>query len=167
MIPTAFARALPAAALLLAVTACTQDSSSPSRSTPRETPTGTASTTISGATPAINIRLTINGDHIAATLNDSATARDFAAQLPLTLSLRDFNQAEKIADLPRELSTTGAPEGADPQVGDIAYYEPWGTLATYYGEAPYYDGVIPIGHMADEGPELLADADEVTIEAAS
>ncbi|CAM5510556.1 hypothetical protein SALBM311S_05721 [Streptomyces alboniger] len=64
------------------------------------------------------------------------------------------------------LSTTGAAAGADPQVGDIAYYEPWGTLTTYYGEAPYYDGVIPIGHMADESPAQLAEADEVTIEAA-
>ncbi|MEV7892504.1 cyclophilin-like fold protein [Streptomyces sp. NPDC002817] len=45
-----------------------------------------------------------------------------------TLPLRDFNQVEKVDDLPRELSTTGAPKGADPQVGDLAYYEPWGTL---------------------------------------
>ncbi|PAZ14050.1 hypothetical protein CLM62_21585 [Streptomyces sp. SA15] len=168
MTPTALVRALPAAALLLAVTACTQDDASqPSRATQQETPTGSASATPSGRTPAVNIRLTINGHHIAATLNDSATARDFAAQLPLTLSLRDFNQTEKAADLPRELSTSGAPEGADPQVGDLAYYEPWGTLATYYGDAPYHSGVIPIGHMADEGPEQLATADEITIEAVS
>ncbi|KUO14936.1 hypothetical protein AQJ91_44015 [Streptomyces dysideae] len=114
----------------------------------------------------MNIRLTLNGHRIAATLNDSATARDLAAQLPLTLSLRDFHQAEKIADLPRELSTSGAPEGADPEVGDLAYYAPWNQLATYYRDAPYAAGLVPLGHMADGGAEQLATADEITIEAA-
>ncbi|WP_165430333.1 cyclophilin-like fold protein [Streptomyces sp. BK239] len=114
----------------------------------------------------MNIRLTLNGQHVAATWNDSPTARDFAAQLPLTLSLRDFNQAEKIADLPRKLSTSGAPEGADPEVGDLAYYAPWNQLAAYYRGAPYAAGLIPLGHMADGGTEQLATADEITIEAA-
>ncbi|WP_326663266.1 cyclophilin-like fold protein [Streptomyces canus] len=114
----------------------------------------------------MNIRLTLNGHRIAATLNDSATARDFAAQLPLTLSLRDFHQAEKIADLPRKLSTSGAPEGADPEVGDLAYYAPWNQLATYYRDAPYAAGLVPLGRMAQGGVEQLATADEITIEAA-
>ncbi|WP_371584071.1 cyclophilin-like fold protein [Streptomyces sp. NBC_01314] len=114
----------------------------------------------------MNIRLILNGHHIAATLNDSATARDFAAQLPITLPLRDFHQAEKIADLPRSLSTSGAPEGADPKLGDLAYYAPWGQLATYYRDAPYAAGLVPLGRMADGGTEQLATADEITIEAA-
>ncbi|MFD9390681.1 cyclophilin-like fold protein [Streptomyces sp. NPDC060000] len=114
----------------------------------------------------MNIRLTLNGHRIAATLNDSAAARDFAAQLPLTLSLRDFNQVEKTAGLPRKLSTSGAPEGADPKAGDLAYYAPWGTLATYYRDAPYAAGLVPLGRMADGGAEQLATADEITIEAA-
>lgn len=62
----------------------------------------------------MNIRLAIDGTPVDATLNDSAAARDFAAQLPLTLNLTDFHQAEKIADLPRRLSTSGAPDGAAP-----------------------------------------------------
>lgn len=115
----------------------------------------------------MNIRLTLNGHPIAATLNDSATARDFAAQLPLTLPLRDLNAAEKIADLPRKLSTSGAPEGADPEVGDLAYYAPWNQLATYYRDAPYAAGLVILGHMADGGTEQLATADEITIEATS
>ena len=114
----------------------------------------------------MDIRLTLNGHRIAATLNDSATARYFAAQLPLTLSLRDFHQAEKIADLPRKLSTSGAPDGADPTAGDLAYYAPWNQLATYYRDAPYAAGLVPLGHMADGGAEQLATADEITIEVA-
>ncbi|MET7695104.1 cyclophilin-like fold protein [Streptomyces sp. NPDC005483] len=164
----ALTRVFPAAALLLVMTACTDDSpsSSASESASPRASTGLAATTPTGRTTAMNIRLILDGHHIAATLNDSPTARDFAAQLPLTLSLRDFHQAEKIADLPRKLSTSGAPEGADPEVGDLAYYAPWNQLATYYRDAPYATGLVILGHMADGGAERLATADEITIEAA-
>ncbi|MDX2546473.1 cyclophilin-like fold protein [Streptomyces sp. WI04-05B] len=75
----------------------------------------------------MNIRITIDGTPVDATLNDSAAARDFAAQLPLTLSLTDFHRNEKIADLPRPLSASGAPSGVHPRTGDLAYYAPWAT----------------------------------------
>lgn len=164
----ALARVGPAAALLLVMTACTDDSppSSASESATPQASTAPAATTPTGRTTAMNIRLTIGGHPVAATLNDSPTARDLAAQLPLTLSLRDLNQAEKIADLPRRLSTSRAPEGADPEVGDLAYYAPWNQLATYYRDAPYATGLVILGHMADGGAEQLATADEITIEAA-
>ena len=72
----------------------------------------------------MNIRLTLDGHGVDRRLNDSATARDFAALLPLTLSLADFHQAERIADPPRKLDTSGAPGGAEPKIGDLAYYAP-------------------------------------------
>ncbi|WP_369126869.1 cyclophilin-like fold protein [Amycolatopsis vastitatis] len=62
-------------------------------------------------------------------MNDSAAARDFAALLPLTLNLSDFHQTERISDLPRPLSTAGAPRSAEPKAGDLAFYAPWGNLA--------------------------------------
>jgi hypothetical protein len=62
----------------------------------------------------------------------SATARDLIAQLPLTLSFRDFNGVEKIAQLPRKLSMDGAPAGDDPFPRDIGYYNPSGDLVFYY-----------------------------------
>ena len=63
---------------------------------------------------------------------DSETTRDFISLLPLTLTLSDYAQTEKVSDLPRRLSTADAPDGVDPDVGDIAYYAPWGNLAIYY-----------------------------------
>ncbi|MEU1450605.1 cyclophilin-like fold protein, partial [Streptomyces mirabilis] len=94
----ALARAGPAA-LLLVITACTDDSppssASGSASASAQASTAPAATTPTGRSTAMNIRLTLDGHPVAATLNDSPTARDFAAQLPLTLSLRDFHQAEK------------------------------------------------------------------------
>ncbi|MER6153966.1 cyclophilin-like fold protein [Streptomyces sp. NPDC001868] len=179
MIPSArttLARALPATALLLAVTACTAETpSSPSSSTasvPQRTSTATApatSTATAPATPtdkntAMNIQLTIEGHRIDATLNDSATARDFAALLPLTLTLSDFHQTERIADLPRRLSTAGAPETAQPKAGDLAYYAPWGNLALFYRDGGSSDaGLIILGRVAAADVERLATATDVTI----
>ena len=81
------------------------------------------------------MRIDIEGAAITATLLDTATARDFASLLPLTLTLNDYAATEKIGDLPRRLSTEGAPLGSDPSVGDIAYYSPWGNLALFYGDS--------------------------------
>jgi hypothetical protein len=73
------------------------------------------------------IKITIADTVITARLADNATVRDLAAQLPLTLTFKDFNHVEKIATLPRRLSTDGVPAGADPDIGDIGYYAPRAT----------------------------------------
>jgi len=69
-----------AAAVLLAASACTEETrpsspASPSASAPavRETPFGPAPTTPSGRTIAMKLRLTLGGHPVTATLNDSAT----------------------------------------------------------------------------------------------
>ncbi|WP_333982538.1 cyclophilin-like fold protein [Ectopseudomonas khazarica] len=88
------------------------------------------------------------GEHIvSATLEDNPSTRDFIAQLPLSLDLDDYSSTEKIAYLPRKLTTTGAPPGVDPDVGDIAYYAPWGNLALFYQDFGYSDGLIRLGRI--------------------
>ena len=94
------------------------------------------------------IRITFGDTVLAARLHDNATARDLAAQLPLTLTFRDHNNVEKTAPLPRELSLEGAPEGHDPAAGDIGYWAPGGDLVFYYdSEAPYFNGIVRIGEF--------------------
>src|SRR5437879_7033091 len=95
----------------------------------------------------MKIRLTINGKAISATLTTNGTAKDFLSLLPMTLTLDDYAATEKIAYLPRKLSTAGAPPGSDPSVGDIAYYAPWGNLAIFYRDAPYARWLIPLGSI--------------------
>ena len=86
-----------------------------------------------------------------ARLHDNATARDLAAQLPLTLTFRDHNNVEKTAPLPRELSLDGAPEGHDPAAGDIGYWAPDGDLVFYYdSDAPFFNGIVRIGEFDGE-----------------
>lgn len=81
----------------------------------------------------MKIQLIINDHQLSATLEDSLPAREFIAQLPLTLQLEDYAETEKIAQLPRRLNVTCEPEGITPLAGDIAFYAPWGNLATSIG----------------------------------
>ncbi|MCZ4509299.1 cyclophilin-like fold protein [Streptomyces sp. ActVer] len=172
----ALVHAVPAAALLLAVSACTSDSSgatppskssSPASSGRQEASSSAAPSASAARSTAMDIRVTIDGRRVDATLNDSPAARDFADLLPLTLDLEDFHQTERIADLPRRLTTSGAPDPAVPRAGDLAYYAPWGNLALFYrdGDSASADLLI-LGHV-DADADRLGTADRITIEAAS
>ncbi len=96
---------------------------------------------------AMKCKLTAGQNQATAVIYDSETARDFRSLLPLTLSLSDFNQTEKIADLPRKLNLDGAPAGFDPDVGDICLYAPWGNIAIFYKDFGYSDGLVPLGRI--------------------
>jgi hypothetical protein len=95
----------------------------------------------------MKIRIKLEDKVLTATLIDGKTARDFVSQLPLTLTLEDYASTEKISDLPKKLSTDGAPSGSDPSVGDIAFYAPWGNLAIFYRDAEYAKGLIILGKI--------------------
>jgi hypothetical protein len=115
------------------------------------------------------IRITFGDTVLAARLHDNATARDLAAQLPLTLTFRDHNNVEKTAPLPRELSLEGAPEGHDPAAGDIGYWAPGGDLVFYYDSAaPFFNGIVRIGEFDGEMDAIERQRDDfsVTIERA-
>lgn len=101
---------------------------------------------------------------LTATLRDTPASRDFVSMLPLTLTLEDYNNTEKISDLPRKLSKEGAAAGAAPSTGDIAYYAPWGNLAIFYEDFDYSTGLILLGKL-DEPRSLSASGPlKVTIE---
>lgn len=114
----------------------------------------------------MKIRMTMAGKIITASLEESDSARDFFAMLPLTLPFEDYAETEKIAYLPRKLTTQTAPEGIDPQVGDIAYYAPWGNLAIYYRDFGYSIGLIRLGRITSGLDALTAQpSGTLTIEA--
>ena len=120
-----------------------------------DSPHAKPSTELSRGITTMKIRLTINGKAISATLTTNGAAKDFLSLLPMTLTLDDYAATEKIAYLPRKLSTAGAPAGSDPSVGDIAYYAPWGNLAIFYRDSRYARGLIPLGRI-DSGIEALS-----------
>ncbi|MCP3177220.1 cyclophilin-like fold protein [Desulfuromonas sp. KJ2020] len=105
-------------------------------------------------TVSMKIKITAGKTVLTATMMDNATSRDFMSMLPLTLTLKDYAGTEKISDLPRKLSTQGAPSGSDPSAGDIALYAPWGNLAIFYKDFGYASGLIILGKI-DSGVDKL------------
>lgn len=98
----------------------------------------------------MTLRITIADTILTARLEGGQAARDFAAQLPLTLELSDYHQTEKIAQLPRKLDVRGEPDGYTPRTGDIAFYAPWGNIALFYKDFAYSKGLVRLGHISGD-----------------
>lgn len=112
------------------------------------------------------IKLTVNGNEIFVNLDESQASREFLEMLPLTLTFEDFNNTEKIATLPDELSTEGLPSGYTPEVGDFSYYAPWGNISVFYKDFRYSNSLYKLGRV-ESGIEILENMNgdfEVTIE---
>jgi len=101
-------------------------------------------------TAMIRIHVIVGNETLSATLDDTPTGRDFAALLPLVLTLSDYNATEKVADLPRKLDTRDAPASYTPKTGDVTYYAPWGNLAIFYKPFRTSNGLVRLG--AFDGP---------------
>lgn len=104
----------------------------------------------------MKIRLTVDGQVATATLYDNATARDFAALLPLSLTLTDYARIERIADLPQRLTRGGAEATVPVKAGDLAYYTPWGNLAIFVedGTGNYTGDLMRLGAVETGMPAL-------------
>ncbi|OWU83521.1 hypothetical protein ATO6_18720 [Oceanicola sp. 22II-s10i] len=108
------------------------------------------------------IRFIVGQEVLTATLDDNAPARDFAAMLPLDLTLSDYHGTEKVADLGRKLDDTGAPRAYTPKAGDITQYRPWGNLALFYKPFQSSAGLLRLGQF--EGPmDALLGSGEVRV----
>jgi hypothetical protein len=93
---------------------------------------------------------------------DNATARDLIVQLPLTLTFRDFNGVEKIAQLARKLSMDGVPAGDDPVPRDIGYYAPSRDIVFYYDDVGYFNGIVRIGQFDGSMDEIVSQTGDFT-----
>jgi hypothetical protein len=120
-------------------------------------PSPSRSTDDPAETSPMQIRITIGDQQLGATLEDSAAARDLAAQLPLTIDMADHGGVEKTGPLPSPLSTEGQPEGADPEVGAVGYYAPGSDLVLYYGDQSYFPGIVFLGLLDGDAAARIAD----------
>lgn len=110
----------------------------------------------------MKIQIRIGTQKFTATMEDNPSAKDFISMLPLTLTLEDYAATEKIAYLPRTLSTAQAPNGVDPGIGDITYYAPWGNLAIFHRDFGYSKGLIRLGKL-DSDIEKVAVPGPLTV----
>ena len=74
---------------------------------------------------------------------------------PLTITLGDFNNVEKVGELPRPLTMDGVPAGADPEINDIGYYAPSNGLVFYYGNVGYFNGIVRLGRFSGQDMDVI------------
>ncbi|MFE9438368.1 cyclophilin-like fold protein [Streptomyces sp. NPDC006602] len=116
----------------------------------------------------MRIRLTAGETVLNATLDDNATARDFASLLPLTLQMNDLFRREKYGHLPRSL-TGGKPQSSY-EIGNIVYWSPGPDIAIFYdhdGQSIPAPGIVILGEI-NSGADAFKKCDgtvDVTIEA--
>lgn len=103
---------------------------------------------------AARIRMVFGGYEVVVSIFDTPAGRDFMSLLPLQAEFTDFAGKEKIAYLPRKLTTSGAPTVRSMQ-GDFAYFRPWGNLAVFYKGFGSSDQVTVLGRI-ESGKERLA-----------
>jgi hypothetical protein len=117
-----------------------------------------------GADGRTSLTMSVGGREFSAEVSNSPPARELLAQLPLRLRFRDHNGLEKVARLPRPLTTDGVPSGADPEVDDLGYYAPAGELVLYYGDVGYFEGIVRLGRLDPALSALLESGpDEVEV----
>jgi hypothetical protein len=160
-------------ALLVLLSACggededgDQAAGAPETSTsgPSPSPSRASGDQDASARDGTPIRITVGDTELTARLDDNATARDLAAQLPLTLTFRDHNNVEKTAPLPRQLSLEGGPVGHDPAAGDLGYWAPGGDLVFYYdSDAPFFNGIVRIGEFDGEMDAIERQSQDFTV----
>ncbi|MBW1654551.1 cyclophilin-like fold protein [Flavobacterium quisquiliarum] len=110
----------------------------------------------------MKLKIQIGDKQVEAVLYNNPTSQDFAALLPLTLTLRDYNRTEKVSDLNKRLTIQNAPNGYAAFVGDLTYYAPWGNLALFYKNYTYATGLISIGKITS-GIEAFSTQDAVVV----
>ena len=112
------------------------------------------------------IKLVWDNNEVVIALENNKTTEDFISKLPMTVTIEDYNNTEKISRFSDEIYKDTAAAGLKPSVGDVALYAPWGNLSIFYKEWSYSDDLIPMGHI-ESGLDALADMSEdfeVTIE---
>jgi hypothetical protein len=109
---------------------------------------------------AVRIELAVGNAVATATLEDSITARDFAAMLPVTVPMQDLFGREKPGRLPHALDLDGATREFDYEVGELAYWSPSRDLAIFYaddGQKIPSPGLVRLG-MITSGLDVIASA---------
>jgi hypothetical protein len=154
-------RRVAAAALAIAVVpvaACA--SGSGVADTAAVVPASSSSSITVSDVPGPSVVLRFDDHTVTATLADTPASRDFAANLPVSLVLRDAWGQAKTGRLPHPVQVEGTARVTKPMTGGIYYWPDTGTLALYYddlGQSVPPPGLIRLGAV-DTGMDEITDA---------
>lgn len=116
---------------------------------------GQSESSASAGTEGVRLRVTVGEEQAIVQLYDHAAAKALVEQLPLTLTLEDFNRTEKIATLPKRLEAGDAPTSCTPVRGTFAYYIPWGNICFFYRAFRASENLIPLGMVEGDAIRLF------------
>lgn len=110
------------------------------------------------------IKMITENTEVVITLNDSRTAADLAAMLPLELTLIERSKFAKGMTLPDRLSSSEATT-REYEVGDFGYWNAGPDLAIFYDDI--YEQtiveVIPFGHVKTGAETMANEADVIVL----
>ncbi len=101
----------------------------------------------------MQINIQANGNKIVYELNSSQAAKELYEQLPLTITVEDYGNNEKIFYPPKKLHTTDTPL-ANAQFGTLAYYAPWGDVVMFYDSFGPASGLYELGNVISGGKHI-------------
>lgn len=162
--------------LIMLLTACNNKEKASSTNQPLETSQSLKSTiapvieddtSVSETLSSKQIRITTKeGNSILFQLNATRAAESFYNQLPLSVWVDNYSNNEKIFFPPKKLDISNTPLAEGPAVS-LAYYEPWGDIAIYYGTCDGASGLYALG-KALSGIEYISQmAGEIYIDVAN
>ncbi len=102
------------------------------------------------------VEILIGSEKAEGIIYDNNAGRSFLSLLPLTLKMSDYNNTEKIGKIWKRIDTNGLPLSYDPNVSDIAYYEPFGNLCFFYRDFGLSNSLYSIGRLT-KGIDIFAD----------
>ena len=78
------------------------------------------------------IEIMIENEKAEGIIYDNNAGKAFLELLPITIKMSDYNNTEKIGKIGKRIDTNGLQSSYDPNVSDIAYYQPFGNLCFFY-----------------------------------
>jgi hypothetical protein len=114
----------------------------------------------------MKINVKANGNTTVFKLNNSQAAKELYAQLPLSITVENYSDNEKIFYPPKKLNTIDTPL-ADARTGTLAYYAPWGDVVMFYGGFGSAPGLYELGHAISGSEHIQRMSGTIQIEKVS
>jgi hypothetical protein len=115
----------------------------------------------------IKISVKANGNTTVFELNNSLAAGDLYAQLPLSITVENYSDNEKIFYPSKKLNTTDTPMADGGRAGTLAYYAPWGDVVMFYKGFTSAPGLYELGHVTSGSEYITEMSGTIQIEKAT
>jgi hypothetical protein len=112
----------------------------------------------------MKVKITSNGHTATFQLYTSDAAKEFYDQLPLTLELTNFRDAQWMFYPPEKLSVTALETYHGGKKGELSYYEPWGDVFMLYKDFHAGDEMHRLGINLTGIEEIAGMSGEAIIE---